>query len=725
MTTTTSTKVSGLSRREFVAAGIAAGAGLVVGFYLPHGGRGKHQTFSPNAYLRITPDNKITIVVARSEMGQGVRTALPMILAEELEADWKHIEIEQAGASTLYGDQTTGGSASVRTTWDPMRKAGAAAREMLISAAALTWGVARSQCVAQLGNIVHSASKRQLSYGELSERASTLPIPTDVTLKQSKDYKIVGQRLARVDTPSKVRGAAVFGIDFRMPGMKYAVLERCPVIGGQLASFDDKESRKISDVRYVGKIGEAAVGVVADSVWGAMEGRRLLDVKWDAGPNKDLNTAVVKESLKQGAAKKGVSLWSVGDVSKVQGRRISAEYHLPFMAHAPMEPGNCTAKYSANACELWAPTQVPQDCRDSVAQAVGLDPDQVKVNVTLMGGGFGRRLEHDYAVEAALVSKALGDAKIGDSKDGTPVKVLWTREDDMRHSTYRPASLHQLSAVLDGAGWPVAFTHRIIAPSISGQKGQPGPNGVDPDLPDEAAFVYGVPNVSLEYVTTETPVPLGWMRSVYALQVGFASESFIDELAAAAKKDPLEYRLHMLAQNKDQDISYFTQTWHTARMRGVLQLAADKAEWTKPLPAGRFRGIACFGCFSSYVAEVVEISIADDVPRVHRVVAAVDCGQVVNPGIVEQQIPGGVVYGLGNALRAKITIDKGRVEQGNFDDYAPIRMEEAPVVEVHMVPSTEAPTGIGEPSVPPLAPALCNAIYAATKKRIRALPILS
>jgi CO/xanthine dehydrogenase Mo-binding subunit len=725
MTTTTSTKVSGLSRREFVAAGIAAGAGLVVGFYLPHGGRGKHQTFSPNAYLRITPDNKITIVVARSEMGQGVRTALPMILAEELEADWKHIEIEQAGASTLYGDQTTGGSASVRTTWDPMRKAGAAAREMLISAAALTWGVARSQCVAQLGNIVHSASKRQLSYGELSERASTLPIPTDVTLKQSKDYKIVGQRLARVDTPSKVRGAAVFGIDFRMPGMKYAVLERCPVIGGQLASFDDKESRKISDVRYVGKIGEAAVGVVADSVWGAMEGRRLLDVKWDAGPNKDLNTAVVKESLKQGAAKKGVSLWSVGDVSKVQGRRISAEYHLPFMAHAPMEPGNCTAKYSANACELWAPTQVPQDCRDSVAQAVGLDPDQVKVNVTLMGGGFGRRLEHDYAVEAALVSKALGDAKIGDSKDGTPVKVLWTREDDMRHSTYRPASLHQLSAVLDGAGWPVAFTHRIIAPSISGQKGQPGPNGVDPDLPDEAAFVYGVPNVSLEYVTTETPVPLGWMRSVYALQVGFASESFIDELAAAAKKDPLEYRLHMLAQNKDQDISYFTQTWHTARMRGVLQLAADKAEWTKPLPAGRFRGIACFGCFSSYVAEVVEISIADDVPRVHRVVAAVDCGQVVNPGIVEQQIPGGVVYGLGNALRAKITIDKGRVEQGNFDDYAPIRMEEAPVVEVYMVPSTEAPTGIGEPSVPPLAPALCNAIYAATKKRIRALPILS
>ncbi|HXM69219.1 MAG TPA: xanthine dehydrogenase family protein molybdopterin-binding subunit [Candidatus Acidoferrum sp.] len=706
--------MSPVSRREFVVAGVAAGVGLVVGFYLPHGktNNGK-ESFSPNAYLRITPDNKIAVVVARSEMGQGVRTALPMILAEELEADWKQIEIEQAGASTLYGDQTTGGSASVRTTWDPMRKAGAAAREMLISAAALTWGVPRSSCSAQSGSVVHATSKRQLSYGELAGKAATLPVPSDVTLKQAKDYKIVGQRLARVDTPSKVKGEAEFGIDFRMPGMKYAVLSRCPTIGGKVASFDDKESKKNPGVSYVGKIGDAAVAVVADSVWGAMEGRRLLNVNWDDGPNKDLNTAAVMESLKQAAAKKGATLYSAGDVTKAKGRRITAEYHLPFMAHAPMEPGNCTANYSATGCELWAPTQAPQDCRDSVAQAVGLDPDQVKVNVTLMGGGFGRRLEHDYAVEAALVSKAIG----------SPVKVIWTREDDMRFSTYRPASLHQLSAVLDGAGWPVAFMHRIIAPSISGQKGQPVPGGVDPDLPDEAAFVYGLGNVLIESVIAETPVPLGWMRSVYALQAGFASESFIDELAAEAGKDPLEYRLHMLA--KDQDIQYFTTTWHTARMRGVLQLAADKAGWKNPLPAGRFRGIACFACFSSYMAEVVEISMENETPRVHRVVAAVDCGQVVNPGILEQQIPGGIVYGLSNALRAKITIEKGRVVQGNFDDYAPLRMEETPVVEVYAVPSAESPTGIGEPSVPPLAPALCNAIYAATKKRIRALPILS
>ena len=704
--------MSPLSRREFVAAGVAAGAGLVIGFYLPHG-NSSGSTFAPNAYLKITPDGKITIVVARSEMGQGVRTSIPMILAEELEADWKQITIAQAGASTLYGDQTTGGSASVRTTWDPMRKAGAAAREMLISAAALEWGVARSACKAENSAVVHAPSNRRLTYGQLSGKASAQPIPTDVPLKQAKDYQIVGKSVPRLDTPSKVDGTATFGIDFRVPGMKYAVLARCPVIGGKVASFDDKESKKISGVGYVGKISDSAVAVVADSVWSAMEGRRVLNVQWDDGPNKDLNSSAIFESLKKSASNKAVTLYATGDTSKVSGRRIEAQYQLPLMAHAAMEPGNCTAHFRGSNCELWAPTQVPQDVRDSVAQAISLDPDQVKVNVTLMGGGFGRRLEHDYGVEAALVSKAAN----------VPVKVLWTREDDMRNSTYRPASYHKLSAVLDGQGWPVAFTHRIVAPSISGQKGMPTPNGVDPDLPDEAALIYSFPAATVEYVMTETPVPLGWMRSVYALQAGFASESFIDELAVAAKKDPLEYRLHLLS--KDEDIKYFDTVWHTARMRGVLQLAAEKAGWGKPLPGGHYQGIACFGCFSTYMAEVVEITMENDQPRVHRVVAAMDCGQVVNPNILEQQIKGGVTYALTNALRARITIDKGRVVQGNFDDYAPIRMSEAPVIEAYSVPSTEAPTGAGEPPVPPLAPALCNAIFAATRKRIRALPILS
>jgi isoquinoline 1-oxidoreductase beta subunit len=701
--------MSPLSRREFLAAGVAAGAGLIIGFNLPHQISSDRDTFAPNAYLKITPDGRITVVVARSEMGQGVRTSLPMILAEELEADWKQITIEQAGASTLFGDQTTGGSASVKSTWDPMRKAGAAAREMLISAAALEWGVPRSACKAESSTIVHTASSRRLTYGELAGKAASLPIPSDPPLKQAKDYKIVGKPLPRLDTPSKVTGMAVYGIDFRLPEMKYAVLARCPVIGGKVANFDDKESRKISGVAYVGKIGDSAVAVVADGVWSAMEGRRVLNVQWEEGPNKDLNSAAIFESLKKSASSKAATLYSVGDVSKVSGRRIEAAYHLPFMAHAPMEPGNCTAHFRGSSCELWAPTQVPQDVRDSVAQAIGLDPDQVKVNVTLIGGGFGRRLEHDYGVETALVSKAING----------PVQVLWTREDDMRNSTYRPASYHQLSAVLDGRGWPVAFSHRIAMPSINIQKGLPADNGVDAEVRDEASFVYSFPNAMVDYVMTETPVPLGWMRSVNALQVAFASESFIDELATAGGKDPLEFRLHLLS--KDEDLN----GWKTARMRGVLQLAAEKAGWGKPPSAGHYRGIACFACFNSYMAEVVEISMESDRLRVHRVVGAIDCGQVINPDILEQQIQGGVIYALTNALHAQITFENGRVVQGNFDDYAPVRMNEAPVVEAHFVPSAEAPTGAGEPPVPPLAPALCNAIYAATKKRVRALPILS
>ena len=702
-----------LSRREFLTAGVAAGAGLVIGFYLPHGSKQEKNTFAPNAYLKIAPDGKITVTVPRSEMGQGVRTSLPMILAEELEADWKQISIAQAGASTLYGDQTTGGSASVRTTWEPMRKAGAAAREMLITAAAIEWGVPRSSCKAENSAVIHSASNRRLMYGELATKAAALPIPSDPPLKDAKDYKLIGKPIPRTDTPSKVDGTAIYGIDVRLPNMKYAVLSRCTCVGGKLSSFDDKDSRKVSGVSYVGKVSDSSVAVVGDNTWSAMEGRRVLNVSWDDGANAGLNSAAVFEILKNAVAKQAAKLYSVGDVSKVRGRRIEAAYQVPFMAHAPMEPGNCTAQFDGSHCELWAPTQVPQDVRDSVAQALGLDSDQVKVNVTLMGGGFGRRLEHDYAVEAALVSKAIN----------APVKVVWSREDDMRCSTYRPASHHQMSAVLDASGWPMAFSHRIVSPSINTQKGYPATDGVDADLKDEAALIYPFPNTQLDYVMTEVPVPLGWMRSVYALQVAFANESFIDELAAAAGKDPLEYRLHLLGN--DEDIKYFDATWHTARMRAVLQLAAEKAGWGKPLPAGHYHGIACHPSFSTYAAEVVEISMENDKPRVHRVVAAADCGQVVNPNILEQQIQGAVIYALTNALHGQITFEKGRVVQGNFDEYQPIRMDEAPVVEAYYVPSAEAPTGIGEPPVPPLAPALCNAIYAATKKRIRRLPVIS
>jgi isoquinoline 1-oxidoreductase subunit beta len=706
--------MSPLSRREFLVVGAAAGAGLVIGFYLPHGSA-TGATFSPNAFVKIAADGKITILVARSEMGQGVHTSLPMILAEELEADWKQITIEQAGANpTLYGDQQTGSSASVHISWDPLRKAGAVAREMLISAAAIEWGVPRSGCAAENSSVVHAASNRRLSYAQLAAKAAALPIPLAPPLKDAKDYKLVGKAVARLDAPSKVDGTATFGIDFRVAGMKYAVLARCPVIGGTVASFDDKESRKISGVSFVGKIGDSAVAVVADSVWGAMEGRRVLAVNWDEGANAGLNSAAIFDVLKKSAANKAATLYSKGDVSKVAGRKIQAAYQTPLMAQAPMEPGNCTAHFRGSSCEIWGPMQWPPDVRDAVAKAVGLDPDQVQINVTLMGGGFGRRLDHDYAVEAALVSKAAN----------VPVKVIWTREDDMRFSSYRPASYHVLSAVLDGGGWPAAFSHRIVEPSINTQKGFPGPSpDVDADLPDEASLIYSLPNALIEYVMTVTPVPPGYMRSVYGLETAFASESFIDELAAAAGKDPLEFRLHLLA--KDEEIKYFDTTWKTARMRGALQMAAEKAGWGKPLPAGLYRGVACFGCFGTYMAEVVEISMENEQPRVHRVVGAIDCGQVVNPNILEQQIQGAVNFALSNAFRAQITIEKGRVVQGNFDDYSPIRMNEAPAVEAYFVPSTEAPTGAGEPPVPPLAPALCNAIYAATKKRIRALPVIS
>jgi isoquinoline 1-oxidoreductase subunit beta len=706
--------MSPLSRRQFLVGGAIAGTGLVVAFYLPH--HGLHpvgeRIFTPNAYLHIASDGKVTIVVARSEMGQGVRTSLPMILAEELDADWSQITIQQAGASTLFGDQTTGGSASVRTTWDPMRQAGAAAREMLVTAAVQQWSVPVAECTTEKGFVLHPASNRRAGYGDLVDRAAKLPVPKAPKLKDPSQYKLIGKNMPRLDTPSKTNGTAEFGIDFRVSDMKYAFLARCPVIGGKVASFDDSDTRKVPGVTHVEKVGDSAVAVAAGSVFAALQGRKALKVTWDDGPNKDLSTAAIFEGLRKAVDDKAVTLQSVGDVSGVKGRRLEATYELPMLAHAPMEPQNCFAHFLGTACQIWAPTQVPQDVRDSVATAVGLKPENVQVNVTLLGGGFGRRLEHDYAIEAALVSKAIKSA----------VNVIWTREDDMRFSVYRPPSVHRLSAVLDAQGSPLAFSHRLVSPTISGQKGQPGDGGIDPDLKDEASFLYLIPNISVEYVAPACAVPLGWLRSVYAAQMGFASESFLDELAVAAGKDPLQYRLHLLAE--DHEIPFFDTKWRPDRLRGVLQLVAEKSGWDKSLPVGRHRGIAAFGCFGTYAAEVVEITLQDGDPHVERVVAAVDCGQVINPNILEQQIHSAVIFGLSAALRGQITIEHGQIQQTNFDSYPILRMNEVPLIEAYFVESHEAPTGIGEPPVPPLAPALCNAIYAATKKRIRALPIL-
>ena len=669
--------------------------------------------FAPNAYLHIAPDGKVTVVVARSEMGQGVRTALPMILADELDADWSDISIQQAGASTLFGDQTTGGSASVRSTWDPMRQAGAAAREMLVAAAAQKWGVSAAECTTDKGFVAHASSNRRTPYGELVESAAKLPIPKEPKLKDPSQYKLVGKPTLRLDTPSKTNGTAEFGIDFHVPGMKYAFLARCPVIGGKVVSFDDGEARKVPGVVNVVKVGDYAVAVAADSVFSALQGRKGLKMTWDDGANKDLSTETVFQVLRKAANDKAVSLQTTGDAPAAKGRRIEAAYETPMLAHAPMEPENCFAHFLGSTCEIWAPTQVPQDVRDSVATAIGLKPDDVHVNVTLMGGGFGRRLEHDYAVEAALVSKAIN----------SPVKIMWTREDDMRFSVYRPPSLHRVSAAVDAHGLPNAYTHRLISPTIAGQKGMPVDGGIDPDLKDEAAFLYLVPNLSNEYVAPPCVVPLGWLRSVYAMQVAFANECFLDELAHAARKDPLQYRLQMLPDNKE--IAYFDTKWQTARLRTVLQLVGEKSGWEKQLAAGRFRGIAAHGCFGTYVAEVVEISMRDGDPHVERVVVAVDCGQVINPNVLDQQLHSAVIFGLSAALRGQITIEGGQVQQRNFDTYPILRNNELPEIEGHFVPSHEPPTGIGEPPVPPVAPALCNAIFAATGKRIRKLPILN
>ena len=704
--------MTGISRRDFLATSAGAAAGLVVAFHLPLSAEPVPSDFAPNAYVQIATDGRVTIVVARSEMGQGVRTSLPMILAEELDCDFSAIAIEQAGASTLFGDQTTGGSASVRTTWDPMRKAGAQARALLVSAAAQQWKVPESDCKTSNSFVVHEASKRVASYGSLASAASKLPVPPEPKLKSPAEFRLVGRRLPRVDTNSKVNGSAIFGIDFKMPGMKYAFLARAPKFGATVRSIDDSRSKATPGVTHIAKISDSAVAVVGDSVWAALSGRRALKVTWDNGPNASLDSSDVSDSLRAATKKTGVALYKTGDTAKAAGKRIAAEFETPFLAHAPMEPGNCTAQFRGSECELWAPTQVPQDVRDSVAQALALKPENVTVNVTLMGGGFGRRLEHDYGVEAALVSKAVN----------LPVKVLWTREDDMKFSTYRPVSLHQVSATVGEDGYPTSFVQRIISPSISRQKGTKLDDGIDPDLKDEGAFIYPVPNVLLEYVDLDTPVPLGWMRSVYASQVAFASECFLDELAAAAGKDPFEYRMHLLRE--DRQIKFWDTSWSSARLRGVLQLAAEKSGWSKPLPAGQFRGIAAHACFGTYVAEVVEITMDADSPHVHRVVVAADCGQVVNPNILEQQMQSAVVFGITQALHGKITVQSGGIAQSNFSDYGLLRINDAPVVESYFVQSAEAPTGAGEPPVPPLAPALCNAMFAATGKRIRSMPIV-
>ncbi len=703
------------TRREFLKKTTAGGAGLVIGFYLPR----KFEVLSVapsaeptalNAWVRIAPDDSVTLLIDKSEMGQGVTTSLAMLLAEELELDWKKIKTEFAPAAPpyfnpLFGLQGTGGSTSIRASWGPLTNAGAAAREMLVAAAAKRWGVEESSCRAENNAVIHTPTKRKLGYGALAEEAAKLPVPRKPALKDPKDYKFIGKPVKRLDTPSKVTGRAGFGIDVRLPNMLHAVVARCPVIGGKVKTFDAAKAKAVRGVKQVVEI-STGVAVIADNTWSAMQGRRALAITWDEGPNAANTSDAIRKLFAERAEQPGAIARKDGDVEAglaSAAKKVEAVYEVPFLAHATMEPMNCAADVRADGCDIYAPTQFQTFNQNTGARITGLKPEHIRIHTTYLGGGFGRRAEQDFVTEAVEASRAAG----------APVQVTWSREDDMQHDFYRPGAYSKLVAGLDADGWPVAWKHHIVSPSIL-NRFFPGSvkNGLDSSSVEGAAnLAYAIPNFQTEYVLTEAGVPVGFWRSVGNSQNGYIAECFIDELAKAGGKDPFEFRRKLLAASP--------------RHRGVLELAAAKAGWGQALPAGRTRGIAVVESFGSYVAEVAEVSVnrGSGEVRVHRVVCAVDCGRYVNPAIIAAQMEGGIVYGLTAALKGQITIGRGRVEQSNFNDYEMLRLNEMPKIEVHIVPSNEAPGGIGEPGTPPIAPAVCNAIFAATGKRIRRLPI--
>ena len=651
----------------------------------------------PNAYIHIGHDDSVTFLITKGEMGQGTVTSVAMILADELDCDWSKVRTEFAPVDpSSYGPmQGVYGSTSIRTMWMPLRQAGATARAMLVQAASAQWGVDAAQIHTANGYVVGPSNGLKVSYGALADAAMRLPVPAHVPLKNPSAFKLIGTPAKRLDTRDKVSGRTHFGIDAQVPGMLYAVTQRCPVFGGKVASFDATKAKAVPGVKSVVQISNG-VAVIADNTWSAMQGRRALSIQWDEGAHADLNSAKIRAAMVALSEKPGLVGKTSGDAPGViagAAKKLEAVYEAPYLAHACMEPLNCTASVKADSCEIWASTQMQSGARQTAAQITGLKPEQVVVNSMFMGGGFGRRGGVDFIGEAVEVAKA----------SAVPVKLTWMREDDIQNGPFRPAAYVKFGGAVDAEGWPAALSARVVCPSFFGNGD--GVDGIAVEGIEDLAYQF--PHFHLEYQKADSAIPTSFWRSVGYSQNTFFAESFVDELAAAGGKDPLELRRRMLAGSP--------------RALAVLNLAAEKAGWGKTR-SGFFQGLALVNNIGSFTAEVAEIEIREGKLRVHRVVCAVDCGRVVNPAIVKQQMESGIVYGLTAALKGAITIDKGRVQQSNFDRYEMLRIDEMPKIEVHIVNSEEEPGGVGEASVPPIAPAVANAIFAATGKRIRSTP---
>jgi isoquinoline 1-oxidoreductase beta subunit len=706
------------TRRAFLQGSAAVSGGWLLAFRLPDltqaaqrsGASGAASEFAPNAFIRISRSNVVTILVHKAEMGQGISTALPILVAEELEVDLQKVKIVWAPVDPAYNTpgmnaQFTGGSSSVRSEWVRLRQAGATAREMLLAAAAATWGVDRALLRAENGAVIGPGGKR-LTYGQLVDRAARMPVPKDVPLKDPSQWKLIGKPAKRLDSREKVTGTATFGLDARVPGMLTALIARPPVFGGTVRSVDASRARAVRGVTAVVAL-PSGVAVVGGSFWAAKKGRDALTVTWDEGAGGAVDTVAMRTEYAEVAKTPGQPATRKGDVDAAltgAANTLTADYDMPYLAHAPMEPLNCLVKLTADRCDIWTGTQNQSVDREHAAKAAGLTPEQVFIHTLYLGGGFGRRANpaSDFIVEAVEVAKVTK----------APVKVVWTREDDIKGGYYRPMWHSRITAGLDAQGQPVAWKHTIVGQSILEGTFLAGliKEGVDFSSVEGAREIpYAVPNVAVDLHSPRSPVPVLWWRSVGHTHTGFVVESFIDECAHAAGKDPVEYRTALLANQP--------------RHLGVLTLAAEKANWGAPLPAGRARGIAVHASFGSWAAQVAEVSLQDGKVRVHRVVCAIDCGIAVNPETIRAQMEGGIVFGLTAALFGRISLKAGRVEQGNFHDYPVLRIHEMPEVEVHIVPSMAPPSGTGEPGTPLMAAAVCNALFVLTGRRIRSLPL--